>query len=157
MISLFGLDPRPDKIPRAISAIYRRYTAAAMRLSGFRGAPTRPNGHKNLEPREAAQAVEQTTWAEPVDEEIESLLLSLEGEPEPVRAEEPYSAPRVGRDSRERRSARRRRHRHERVDQFDRFSVVTAIRVHQFDFFVVVTAVVLGLAVGLLTVLLVNG
>jgi hypothetical protein len=113
-----------------------------MRLSGFRGAPTRPNGHKNLEQREAAQAVEQTT-AEPVDEEIESLLLSFEGEPEPVRAEEPYSARRVGRDSRERRSARRRRH--------------SRSRVHQFDLFFTVAAVILGLAVGLLTVFLLSG
>jgi hypothetical protein len=128
-----------------------------MRLSGFRGAPTRPNGHKNLEPREAAHAVEQTTSREPLDEEIESLLLSLEEKREPVRADEPYSARRAGQDSRERRSARRRRHRRERVHQFDLFSIVTAVRVQQFDLFFIVTAVVLGFAVGLLTVFLVNG
>jgi hypothetical protein len=113
-----------------------------MRLSGFRGAPTRPNGHKTLEPREAAHAVEQTTAPEPVDEEIESLLLSLEEKPEPVRVQ-PYSAPRAGRDFRELRSVRRRRHRRERV--------------HRFDLFFFVTAVVLGFAVGLLTVFFVNG
>jgi hypothetical protein len=84
--------------------------------------------------------VEQTTSPQPVDEEIESLLMSLE---EPVRAEEPYSAPRVGRDTRPRRSARRQRHRRNRV--------------RRFDDFLLVTAVVLGLAVGLLTVFLVNG
>jgi hypothetical protein len=113
-----------------------------MPLSGFRGAPTRPNGHKKLEPREAAHAVEQTASPEPVDEEIESLLLSLEEKAEPVRAE-PYWAPRPGRDFSERRSVRRRRHRSERV--------------HRFDLFFIVTAVVLGFAVGLLTVFFVNG
>ena len=136
-----------------------------MRLSGFRGAPTRPNGHKNLEPREAAHAMEQITSPEPLDEEspepldeeIESLLLSLEDKPEPVRAEEPYSDDRAGRDSRKRRSGRRQRHRGERVDHFDLSSFVTAVRVRQFDLFFIVTAVVLGFAVGLLTVFLVNG
>jgi hypothetical protein len=80
---------------------------------------------------------------EPVDEEIESLLLSLEEKPEPIRAEEPYSARRAGRDSRQRRSARRRRHRRELVNQFDLFFIVTAV--------------VLGFAVGLLMVFLANG
>ncbi len=113
-----------------------------MRLSGFRGAPTQSNGRKNFERGEAAQAVEQTTSPQPVDEEIESLLLSLEEKHEPVRVDA-YSAPRAGRDLRERRSVRRRRHRSERV--------------HQFDLVFVVTAVVLGFGVGLLTVFFVNG
>jgi hypothetical protein len=128
-----------------------------MRNSGLRGAPTRPNGYRDLEPREAARAVEETTSPEFVDEEIESLLQSLKEKPEPVRAAGPYPARRAGRERRERRSARRRHHRRERVHQFDLFSIVTAVRVHRFDLAFVVTAVMLGFAVGLITVFLVNG
>jgi hypothetical protein len=94
-----------------------------------------------LEPREAARAVKETTPPEPLDAEIESLLLSLEEKPEPVRAEEP--ARRRRRERRERRSAGRLAHR--------------PYLVNQFDLFFVVTAVVLAFAVTLLTVSLVNG
>jgi hypothetical protein len=110
-----------------------------MRVSGLRGTPRGPNGHKDLEPREAARAVKETMSPEPVDEQIESLLLSLGEQAEPVMAEEQHSARRSGRAV----SKRRRHHRRHRVNQF--------------DLFVVVTAVVLGFAVGLLTVVLVNG
>jgi hypothetical protein len=113
-----------------------------MRVSGLRGAPTRPNGHKDLEPREAAGAVEETTSPEPVDDQIESLLLSFDEEDEPESADESYAPRPAGRASWKRRSARRHHRRH---------------RVNQFDLFFVVTAVVLGFAVGLLTVFLVNG
>ena len=114
-----------------------------MRVSYFRGAPTGPNGHKDLEPREAAPALEETTSPESVDAEIESLLQSLKEKPEPVRAGESYSAARTGRKRTQRPSARRRHHRRHRVNQFDLFFVVTAV--------------MLGFAVGLLTVYLVNG
>jgi hypothetical protein len=114
-----------------------------MSLSGFRRAPTRPNGHKDLEPREAARAMEENTPPESLDEEIESLLLSLEGKPERVRAEAPDSARRRRRERRQRRSARRLDHR--------------PYLLNQFDLFFVVTAVVLAFAVTLLTVFLVNG
>jgi hypothetical protein len=114
-----------------------------MRVSGVRGAPRRPNGHRDLERREAARAVEETTPPEPLDAEIESLLLSLEEKPEPVRTEEPDSARRRRRERRERRSAGRLDHR--------------PYLVNQFDLFFVVTAVVLAFAVTLLTVSLVNG
>jgi hypothetical protein len=123
--------------------ICRRYTGAAMRNSGLQGAPTRSNGYRDLEPREAARTVDETTPPERLDEEIESLLLSLEGKPERVRAEAPDSARRRRRERRERRSARRLDHR--------------PYLVNQFDLFFVVTAVVLAFAVTLLTVFLVNG
>jgi hypothetical protein len=113
-----------------------------MRVSGLRGAPTRPNGHKDLEPREAARAVEETTSPEPLDDQIESLLLSFDEEDEPEKATEPYPARRAGRP-RKRRSVRLRHHRHHSVNQFDLFFVVAAV--------------VLGFAVGLLTVFLLNG
>jgi hypothetical protein len=109
-----------------------------MRNSGLRGAPTQPNGYRDLEPREAARAVEETAPPEPLDEEIESLLLSLEGKPERVRAEAPDSARRRRRERRERRAARRLDH--------------LPYSVNQFDLFFVVTAVVLAFAVTLLTV-----
>jgi hypothetical protein len=114
-----------------------------MRVSVFRGTPTRPNGHKALELHEAANAVETTT-PEPLDEQIESLLLSLD-EPlyaEPVQADQPPAA-----DEDRHRSRRRAQSRREPL----------SARVNQFDLFFVVTAVVLGFAVGLLTVILVNG
>jgi hypothetical protein len=114
-----------------------------MRASGLRGTPRGPNGHKDLGPRDAARAVEETTSPELVDEQIESLLLSFDEQAEPEKADELYSAPRAGRAPWKRRSARRRHHRHSRVSQFDLFFVVTAV--------------VLGFAVGLLTVFLVNG
>jgi hypothetical protein len=114
-----------------------------MRNSGLRGAPTRSSGYRVLEPREAARAVEETTPPESLDEEIESLLLSLEEKPEPVRAEAPDSARRRRRERRERRSAERLHH--------------WRYHVNQFDLFFVLTAVVLGIAVGLLTVFFVNG
>ena len=110
-----------------------------MRVSVFRGTPTRPKGQKALEPQRTAGAVE-TTEVEPVDEQIESLLRSLD---EPVRPAEPLAAGK-GRRRPSRRRASRRRH---------------ALRAHvnEFDLFVVVTAVVLGVAVGLLTAFLVHG
>jgi hypothetical protein len=112
-----------------------------MRVSGLRTTPRRRNGHEDLEPREVARAVEETTSPEPVDDQIESLLLDLEEKAEPV-IEEPYSPRRAGRERRKRGSARRRHHGRRRVNHFDLYFVVTAV--------------VLGLAIGLLTVLLVN-
>jgi multisubunit Na+/H+ antiporter MnhC subunit len=98
-----------------------------------------------LERREAARAVEETTPPEPLDAEIESLLLSLEEKPkpEPVRTEEPDSARRRRRERRESRSAGWRHH--------------LRYTVNQFDLFFVLTAVVFAFAVTLLMVSLTNG
>jgi len=112
-----------------------------MGVSVFRGTQTRLNGEKASEPREATTAVE-TTVPESVDEQIESLLLSLD---DPVGAGRPEELP-VGGGERvgsPRRATRRR-------DPLDG-------GINQFDLVFVATAVVLGIAVGLLTVVLVNG
>ena len=112
-----------------------------MRVSGLRGTLTWPNGHKSLEPREAASAVESTS-PEPVDEQIESLLVSLDQAPTEAGPAAPDRSQARLRP-REYPPARRRRPRFPRVNQLDLFFVLTAV--------------VLGFAVGLLTVFLVNG
>lgn len=113
-----------------------------MRVSGFRGTLARPNGHKSLEPRDAASAVESTT-PEPVDEEIESLLASFDQLPDGPRPAVPTTASQTGRRLRESRSVRRQGPRLQRVDRFALLFLLIAV--------------VLGVAVGLLTVFLVNG
>ena len=117
-----------------------------MRVSHLRGAPTRPNGHKDLQPRE--RAVDATTAPERLDEEIESLLLSLD-EPAVASKREAPARKREARASvdRPRRTSRRRTVRPQQ----------RGYPVNAFDIFFVVTAIALGFAVGLLTVLLVNG
>ena len=126
-----------------------------MRVSVLRGTPTRPNGHKALQPREAASAV-ATSASEALDEQIESLLLGLDEPVEAVQAEEEFApaveavqaeeefAPAVEDASQSKRWASGRRE-------------PWGARINQFDVVFAVTAVVLGFAVGLLTVFLVNG
>jgi hypothetical protein len=112
-----------------------------MRVSGSRETPGRPNGHHSLEPRDAAGAVESTT-PDPVDEEIESLLASLDQLPADPRPALPSIPGQMRRRPREPRSAHRQGPRLERADQFDLWFLLIAV--------------VLGLAVGLLTVFLVG-
>jgi hypothetical protein len=112
-----------------------------MRVSAFRGTLTWPNGHKSLEPPEAPNAVKPTS-PEPLDEEIESLLVSLDQAPIEAGPAAP-DASQASLRPREYPPAHRRRPRFPRVNQFDLFFVLTAV--------------VLGFAVGLLTVFLVNG
>ena len=119
-----------------------RYTGRAMRVSGFRETLARPNGHKSLEPRDAAGALESAS-PEPVDEEIESLLASLDQLPVDSGPAAPATAGQANRRPREHRSVRRQGPRLQLVDQFDLLFLLLAV--------------VLGFAVGLLTVFLVNG
>jgi hypothetical protein len=112
-----------------------------MRVSVFRGTPTRPNGHKALQPHEAASAV-ATSASEALDEQIESLLVSLDEPVEAVQPEEELPAAVENRSAPKRWASGRRK--------------PLRARVNQFDMFFVVTAVLLGFAVGLLTVVLVN-
>jgi hypothetical protein len=113
-----------------------------MRVSGFRETLARPNGHKSLEPRDAAGALESAS-PEPVDEEIESLLASLDQLPVDPGPAVPATASQTSRRPREQRAVRRQGPRLQRADQFDLVFLLLAV--------------VLGLAVGLLTVFLLNG
>jgi hypothetical protein len=113
-----------------------------MRVSGARGTHRRSNGHEKLEPYDAAAAVDETTPAEALDDQIESLLISLDESVEPAVVVEAPERDRARRAARKRRGGRRHYRRQ---------------RINGFDLFFVATAVVLGLAVGLLTVYLVNG
>jgi hypothetical protein len=113
-----------------------------MRVSVLRGTPTRPNGHKALQPREATSAV-ATSASEALDEQIESLLLSLDEPPEAVQPEEEFTAAAEVRSQPKRWTSGRRE--------------PLRTRINQVDVLFAVTAVVLGFAVGLLTVFLVNG
>lgn len=112
-----------------------------MRVSGFRETLARPNGHKSLEPRDAAAALESTSL-EPIDEEIGSLLASLDQLPVDPGLPQLDPATQTSRRPPEHRSARRQARQFPRVDQFDLVFLLIAV--------------LLGLAVGLLTVFLVN-
>lgn len=114
----------------------------AMRVSGFRETLARPNGHKSLEPRDAAGVLESAS-PEPVDEEIESLLASLDQLPVDPGPAVPTTARQASRRPREQRSVRQQAPRLRLVDRFDLVFLLLAV--------------VLGFAVGLLTVFLVNG
>jgi hypothetical protein len=109
-----------------------------MRVSGFRGRLAGSNGRQSSEPRDAAGPLGSAS--ESLDEEIRSLLASLEQTA--VERGPANRAPtiRTSRRSRQRRSAQG-----SRLASVDRF-----------DLMLLVLAVGLGFAVGL-TVFLLNG
>jgi hypothetical protein len=112
-----------------------------MRISGSRGTPGRSNGRKLSEPRDAAGPLESGS-PESLDDEIRSLLASLDQTAEdsgPATRDTPI---RASRRPREFRSARWQGSRLASVDRFDLVLIVLAVG--------------LGFAVGL-TVFLLNG
>jgi hypothetical protein len=161
-MALVAISSRP---PGAIEIDLAGYSARAMRDFVFRrdrgGTPTQRNGRPDDEPRGGCSAGDETAAPERVDEQIASLLSSLEEPAERRAGGEPYIPQREAGHSRRRVRRRRARPRlaglRPRTTRKRRMARGRRHRSNRFDLYFAVSATVLGLAVGILTAFLVNG